>query len=312
MAPSPRRMLKPSDRGSPPYPLAVNAYAGGRAPLIDAGVSSMLYRATYCIENELPWSPASPPSERPGVLHRWVASLPPETTAPFSLAAAVADSPIQECLGWPSTPAAPPSPSGVAAAPTLILSGDDDLRTPYEQALAAMAEYSDARLLRVPDVGHSTVSTDTTGCAKRAMIEFLSTGVAPVSCPASKEPQALPLPPASLAQVPPAASSSRLAGQVTMAATMTLQDMLGQTSLGGGLHGGFWKLSSQGFTLHDFVDVPGVALSGSVHIGEHAGSLKLSGRLTVSGRLAGSLELHGRTLTGMIGGAWVHAHIAAL
>jgi len=48
------------------------------------------------------------------------------------------------------------------------------------------------RLPRVPDTGHSTVGTDTTGCAKDAMLEFLTAGQAPASCPGSREPQALP------------------------------------------------------------------------------------------------------------------------
>ena len=90
------------------------------------------------------------------------------------------------------------------------------------------------QLLRVPDVEHSTVSTDQTQCAKNAMIAFITTAQAPASCAASKEPQAQPLPPASLSMVRPARSASRLAGQGSQAAAITIEDVFGQPSLSGG------------------------------------------------------------------------------
>jgi hypothetical protein len=163
-------------------------------------------------------------------------------------------------------------------------------------------------------VGHSTVSADSTGCAKNAMIEFLSSGQAPASCPGSREAQALALPPRSLADVPAAASRSRLAGKVATAAAVTLEDLFGQTSFGGGgLRGGSWALQLHGFALHGMLDVPGVALSGSVRIEGHStGSLRISARLSVRGRLAGRLTLHVLVLRGRVGGAQVRAQLAAL
>ncbi len=170
------------------------------------------------------------------------------------------------------------------------------------------------RLLRIPDVGHSTVTSDPTGCAENAMIEFLASGQAPASCPPSSEAQALALAPSSLAQVAPAASRSRVAGQVATAAAITLEDLLGQIGpSGGGLRGGDWKANARGVALHDMIDVPGVELSGTVHVNVvdfiH---LHLTGRLTVRGRLTGKLALHDRTLTGRVGGARVRARLAAL
>jgi hypothetical protein len=38
----------------------------------------------------------------------------------------------------------------------------------------------------------------------------------------------------------------------------------------------------------------------------------ISGHLTVGGRLTGTLTLHGLALAGHVGGASVHAHLAAL
>jgi pimeloyl-ACP methyl ester carboxylesterase len=285
-----------------------------QAPEVDSAVSIALYAATYCIENELPWSPDSPPAGRAATLRSWLASLPAASTAPFAPATVAASSVLSLCAGWPATPPAPPSPTGVSATPTLILSGVDDLRTPYEQDLTVAAGYSDAQLLKVPGVGHSTVSTDQTGCARKAMIEFLAAGHAPASCPAPSEAQALPLPPPSLSEAPAAASSSRLAGQVAAAATMTLEDLFGQTSFsGGGLRGGYWALRLDGLALHGMIDVPGVALSGTIRVkGDATGALALTAHLTVRGRLAGELTLRGLNLSGRVGGAPVHAHLAAL
>ncbi len=280
-------------------------------PFLDSAISIALFAATYCPENELPWSPDSAPARRAAQLRGLLASLPASATAPFAPATAATQSAISLCLDWPATPPAPPSPAGISATPTLILSGDDDLRTPYEQDLTLAAGYSDARLLRIPDSGHSTVSTDRTGCAIKAAIEFIAAGQAPASCPGSGEAQALPLPPSSLAELPAAPSRSRIAGQVAAAAAMTVEDLFGQTSLsGGGLRGGSWAQRSTGFVLHGMQDVPGVTLSGAIRAGNRIGAL--TGHLSVRGRLAGVLTLRGLTLSGRVGGARVHTRLAAL
>jgi hypothetical protein len=289
----------------PPGGLGGGPFAAA-APPIDSAISIALFAATYCLENELPWSPDSAPAGRAGTLRSWLASLPAGATAPFAPATAAASSAISPCMDWPATPPAPPSPTGVSATPTLILSGDDDLRTPYEQDLTVASGYSDVQLLRVPDVGHSTVSTDQTGCAKNAMIEFLATGQAPASCAPSKEPQAQPLPPASLSGVHPARSASRLAGQGAQAAAITIEDIFGQPSLsGGGLRGGSWALRGTRVIFKDTVDVPGVELSGTITLQKH-----LTGRLTVHGRVRGTLTLRGKTLSGRLNGAQVHARLS--
>jgi hypothetical protein len=47
----------------------------------------------------------------------------------------------------------------------------DDLRTPTEDAAALAATSPTARLLRVPDIGHSVIGSS--GCARRALGHFL-------------------------------------------------------------------------------------------------------------------------------------------
>jgi pimeloyl-ACP methyl ester carboxylesterase len=276
------------------------------APESDAEISLPLFAATYCDEAALPWSPDSAPPSRAATLRSWLDALPVGSTAPFAPGTAVAGSALPLCIGWPSTPPAPPSPTGVSATPTLILSGSDDLRTPYEQDLTVAAGYSDAQLLRVPDTGHSTVGTDPSGCAKNAMIEFLAAGKAPASCPASKEPQALPLPPMTLGEVRPLPSHSRLVGRVAAAAAITLEDLYGQTSSsGGGLQGGFWRVHGTNVLVHDLVDVRGITISGSIPL---SGS---TARFTVHGRLTGSLTEKRLTVSGHLGGVPVHLHLVA-
>lgn len=276
-----------------------------KAPASASDISAVLFAATVCVEDPLPWSPESAPAGRPGTLRDWLASLPAGATAPFSPATAIADSSLPFCLDWPASTAAPPSPTGVSATPTLILSGDQDLRTPYEQALRIAATYSDATLLRVPDTGHSTVTTDQTGCARRAMIAFLTSGHAPASCPASKEPQALPLPPPSIEKVQPLPSHSRLVGRVAAAAAITLEEMWGQMELssGGGMQGGFWRLSGTKLIVHNLVDVRGVAISGSASLRSAVG------HFTVHGEINGTLTQRRRTVSGRLDGTHVHVRL---
>jgi hypothetical protein len=58
------------------------------------------------------------------------------------------------------------------------------------------------------------------------------------------------------------------------------------------------------------LDVPGVALSGAIRLGGSIGAI--TGHLRVRGRLSGELTLHGLMLIGHVGGARVHARLAAL
>ena len=286
--------------------------AGG-APARDAETSFALYAATYCAESQLPWSPDSPLAGRAAALRSWLAALPAGSTAPFSRTTAAEYSPLAICEEWPATPLAPPPPGGISPTPTLILSGEDDLRTPYEQDLEVQEGYSDVRLLRIPDTGHSTASTDSTGCAKDAMLEFLTTGQAPVFCPGSREPQALPLPPTSLGDPHAFAAHSSLANCVATATVMTLEDLFGQTSFsGGGLRGGDYELEPNGYALHGMVDIPGVTLSGNIHVGDTGLEPKLSGHLIVHGRLNGTLILRGRLLSGRLDGTYARTRLAVL
>ncbi len=297
------------DGQSPDAQAAGSKQLAARAPFSDELISTTLFAATYCVENQLPWSPESAPSGRSEQMRAWLASLPASATAPFTAQAVASVSVLPWCLQWPATPAAPAAPSGISTTPTLILSGDDDLRAPFEGALRIAAGYSDADLLRVPDVGHSTVTEDRTGCAKRAMIQFLTAGSAPSSCPGSSEAQAVALPPASVNDVPRA----KLAGKVADATASALEYLFGQTvTPSAGLLGGYCSISEHGLVLHSLSDTAGVVLGGTIHLSGTAAAPIDSARLRIGGRTSGELTLHGHLLAGSLAGTSVHVRLEAL
>ncbi len=283
--------------------------AGGGAASSEAAsriaVSLTLFAATACDESQLPWSPESQPATRAATLREWISQLPAGLTAPFTPQAAMSTSKILLCEQWPATPPAPPVPIGVSATPTLILSGDEDLREPYEQDLTVASGYSNVQLLRIPDTGHSTVSADTTGCAQSAMIAFLTGGQTPSSCPTPHEDQVLAPPPSSLSQLRPARSSSTLAGRGAAAVALSIEEVLGQPDSGsGGLHGGSWQLQGTRLVFKGLSDVPGVSLTGSLPL---AG---LTAQLKIHGLVNGIVKLHGRAISGRLNGAEIHAELA--
>ncbi len=283
-----------------PLPLAAQPRAEYSA------ISLMLFAATVCSETELPWAAGSQPPTRGATLDGWLAALTPGLTAPFSPGLIAREAPISVCLDWPPTTPAPPPPGGVSAVPTLILGGEDDLRTPYEQDEQIALGYSDVRLLEIPATGHSTFTTDLSGCAHRAALAFLVTGAFPGPCPTSSVPQAVPLPPASLREVRPAGAGPGLAGRVAAATAVTLEDVFGQPPpSGGGLRGGCWeRRGPMKLALRGLVDVDGVSVSGTVGV---RGADDLVGTLQIRGRLAGTLRLRGHALRGGLGGARVQA-----
>src|SRR6185503_7723353 len=87
-------------------------------------------------------------------------ALPPAALGPFDRTSGLFGSaPFQLCSRWPTTPAAPQLPDGpFPAVPTLVLSGEDDLRTPLESARRIAARIPGATLVSVPETGHSVLN----------------------------------------------------------------------------------------------------------------------------------------------------------
>jgi pimeloyl-ACP methyl ester carboxylesterase len=129
--------------------------------------------ARLCEESTLPWPRDTLPPQRQTMAERALAGYGDSVFSPLDRATVLAASLVPMCKFWVAANQAPPYgtttlPSGV---PTLIVSGMDDLRTPVEDAEALAATSSSARLLRVPDVGHSVI--DSSGCARRALAHFM-------------------------------------------------------------------------------------------------------------------------------------------
>jgi hypothetical protein len=87
---------------------------------------------------------------------------------------------------------------------------------------------------------------------------------------------------------------------------ITIEDIFGQSTVsGGGLRGGSWALHGTRVVFENTVDVPGVALSGSIKLQRH-----LTGHITVQGYVQGTLTLRGKSLSGTLNGAEVQARLS--
>ena len=58
--------------------------------------------------------------------------------------------------------------------PVLVLSGDQDLRTPNADAQAVAARFPQASYVQVPGNGHDELGGDVTGCARQALARFIA------------------------------------------------------------------------------------------------------------------------------------------
>ena len=128
--------------------------------------------ARMCEESDLPWPRDTPLPQRQSIAERAIAGYGDPVFAPLDRATVLAGSLVPLCKFWITENKTPPAgPAQLPAVPTLIVSGMDDLRTPLEDAEALAASSPTARLLRVPDVGHSVI--EDSGCARRALGHFI-------------------------------------------------------------------------------------------------------------------------------------------
>jgi hypothetical protein len=189
--------------------------------------------------------------------------------------------------------------------PTLIITGREDLRTPVEDARRTAADYPNVRLLNVPDIGHSVLSSDLSGCAIRGLGTFLA-GAPVANCPRRDRPllDVAPFIPASIAALPRAPGVPGLAGRTLTAVAATVVDATRASARGalqgrrrvGGLRRGTVTLSGTTVTLRGYETIRGVQVSGTV-TGRRA-------TLTVSGPSAapGTVTVTRARTTGTLGG----------
>lgn len=286
-----------------PAPLARMLANDGGSDFTPAD-SNALYVATTCEDGGVPWPAGTPLQQRRAAEEAALAAIPQRAFAPFDRASVRAVGTADLCRAWPESPIAQPQPP-LPATPTLILSGDDDLRTPRADAVALMRRLSGAQLVEVPDAGHSVVGSDPTDCARQAVLDFLADGVARGCAPHARAIATLPLPPRSLAHVRAPRGAPLVAGRTVEAAVLTLGDVTdqlieqmisGSPQAFGGLRAGSAALGRAGVHLHGYAYVPGVTLTGLLH--GKTFSLRVGGSAAPHGRLTFSAK----GIRGVLGG----------
>lgn len=279
--------------------LALQAGGGGGT----SSVNQIRFLATACTEGRLPWDPNSDPASRPALLQQALTSTQGDY-APFPVRVVAPLTDAAQCLGWPATPRAPfvPSPGQGPDVPVLVIGGREDLRTPLEDQRRAASQFPNARVVGVPNAGHSVIGSDTSGCGIRTIRLFLAGGAIAPSCGKLERDVPLALPVfRRLEQLPGVAGSAPPRVERTIVAVdLTLRDVARQlaglsvgSSAGasatsrtirvGGLRGGRLELRRTGVTLVGYEVVPGV---------------RLSGRIAPSGR--GSVVVGGTGATGTL------------
>jgi pimeloyl-ACP methyl ester carboxylesterase len=284
-----------------------------RPRLLSAG----LYAATTCEESLFPWDRTAAPQDRRGQAAARVEAMSPEAFRPFDRATALGNDLINLCAAWPAAPAAPVFGAGpLPDVPVLLLEGEDDLRTPVENAQRVAAEFPQARLYVVAATGHSALGSDVTGCTDRAFARFFTGRRLPGPCRRfRKRPRPDPPPPTRLAQLEPAPGVRGRPGRAVRAVNLTLRDVSEdystalfasffgpETTRGGGLRGGRWSVRANGtLRLRKVRFMPGVRVTGRVVRFQEPGQ---RGRLRVAGPGTpdGRLVLRGKRIRGRLGG----------
>ena len=296
----------------------------GAGPTPAIYLSDALYVATVCEEGPLPWDRTTPVEGRMAATNASVRALPPGALGPFDRTSVLYGSaPFQLCSRWPTAPAAPALPDGpFPAVPTLIVSGEDDLRTPIESARRIAARTPGATLVTVPDMGHSVMSGFPRRCGVRAADDFFMGRPVRPCVPRRRTFPPLPRIPRSLAQVDAVPEVGGRRGRTVTAVGLTLADaldqLLGAALLAGfeqdvlrvaGLRGGYVRAGAERIELHGAVYVPGVRVRGRIVFSERPhGSFRVSGRAAANGRLVFRRD---GSVTGRLGGRRVRVTAAA-
>ncbi len=288
------------------------------------GIDETLFFDTSCEELPFPWQRSASASTRGSEALAALRAVPGSDFYPFDTATAYAASLAPTCAAWPDASPPPPAESPLPNVPTLILSGEQDLRTPTAYARTVASRIPDAQLLLVPYTGHSVLGADLSGCAEQAVTTFFA-GTAPQQCSTTQDLfSPTPITPTKLAYIHPPPVLGGRPGQTLTAVLDTILDLerqvIGATLQAdarlpagasfGGLRGGYARLESSSVTLHDFSFVPGVTLSGTFPVA--------NGRLqTATIAIAGSAAAHGsitvgkgQIVSGILGGKNFDVNIA--
>jgi pimeloyl-ACP methyl ester carboxylesterase len=280
--------------------------------------NTAIFAATVCEEGPLPFTRTTPFPDRYSEARANFDQTPDTALGGFDRSTAfTASGTFELCRLWPSAPQAPALSTGpFPAVPALILSGQDDIRTPLSTAQAVARQLPNATLVSVPDVGHSVLDWPNAGCARRALRDFLANHAIKPCHPGKRVVPLEPIAPAALAQLAPIHAPGR-AGRTLAAIRRTLQDAgrefdasffspSGPFVAIPGLRDGWAMLKNFGIALRRFEYVPGVKLTGKFE-----GRSFSRGHLRVFGDAGsnGTLRVHRGVLSGRLGGHRVRLRI---
>jgi pimeloyl-ACP methyl ester carboxylesterase len=286
-----------------------------------------LYYATICEEEEMPFSRAATPPQRLLEARAAARALGNSAFLPFNARDAVAFGDIPGCSDWPYAGApAQAAQAPLPDVPTLVLSGADDLRTPTANAQQIAAAIPAAKVLVVPNTGHSVLTSEPGSCASNALHAFFAAR-AIVRCHTSPPPRLLrppDRPPLRLAAITPSKGYHGRAGRTLQAVKLTLHDFgvqlaLRIVSLGafelasapklavGGLRAGWAEVRNSTVLFHHYSFIPGVTLSGSVKL--KGGDLDIGGRSAAHGQLRSGAH---ESLVGRLAGQNVRLSSASI
>ena len=289
-------------------------------------VDEALFATTTCEETPFPWQRSAPQSTRLSEALGYLNAQPASDFYPFDASTAYANSLVGDCAAWPDASPPPPAPSALPGVPTLILSGEQDLRTPTADARRVAAQIPGAQLVVVPFTGHSVLGSDLSDCSALAVKDFFSsTAVQP--CPADTVNQFAPTPvtPTKLAYIRPPAGLAGRPGKTLVAALDTLVDLNRQViaatlqadeelpsgSSFGGLRGGYAKLTASAAILRGFSFVPGVQLTATFPVRDHqlrAAEIRVSGAQASTGTVR--FGASSKFVTGTLGGRRFDVNLA--
>jgi pimeloyl-ACP methyl ester carboxylesterase len=291
-------------------------------------LSSGVYAATTCEEVQMPWPRTTPPdpAERHRQAEAHAATIPDSAFEPFDRATALGSDTLALCESWPESPLAPEfGPGPLPDVPVLLVDGEDDLRTPVENAERTAGLFPRSRVVVAPATGHSAIGSDFSGCAQRAFARFVQRRPVPARCPRVRRAfPPTPPPPGRLADVPRLTGTSGIRGRTLAAVSLTVRDVVEDAitelifdprdpdiARGGGLRAGRYRIDSENtLELRGVAFVPGVTLTGRL---EHFMTRRQRGRLRIGGSAAphGLLSVRGQRVRGRLGGRRVSGALNA-
>jgi pimeloyl-ACP methyl ester carboxylesterase len=295
---------------------AADVEGGGNDPHF---LSTALYATTVCTEQTFPWDWNADVTTRLTQARDAVAAIPADKLYPFDPATASDSDEINLCSRWPAVQRPPlPPPGPLPDVPALLVSGQDDLRTPLEGAQSMAALLPHGTLVSIPGQGHSVFGSDLTGCSDRALSAFFGGSTVQTTCKRSQgriQPDG-PIA-ASIRELRPAAVRGRR-GRTVSAAALTVFDVLEQSAdslltnplgiiRGGGLRGGRYYETRNSIALRDVVYIPGVHVTGEVTSGGTA-TLQISGKSAAGGHI----RIKRGRVTGVLGGSAIRGRLVAL